>query len=30
VKTLYTTKLDEELLVPLKKKYSALFKKTDE
>jgi hypothetical protein len=25
VKTLYKTKLDEELLIPLKKKYPALF-----
>ena len=25
VKTLYDTKLDEELLIPLKKKYPALF-----
>jgi hypothetical protein len=25
VKTLYKTKLDEELLIPLKKKYPTLF-----
>jgi hypothetical protein len=30
MKTLYTTKLDKELLIPLKKKYSALFEKSDE
>jgi hypothetical protein len=27
VKTLYDTKLDEELLIPLKQKYTALFEK---
>jgi len=30
VKTLYNTKLDEELLIPLKEKYPALFEKLDE
>ncbi|MDO5841558.1 MAG: pentapeptide repeat-containing protein, partial [Methanosarcina mazei] len=30
VKTLYDTKLDEEFLVPLKKKYPALFEKPNE
>ena len=30
VKTLYTTKLDEELFIPLKNKYSALFEKPGE
>jgi len=29
LKTLYDTKLDEELLIPLKEKYPALFKKPD-
>ena len=30
VKTLYTTKLDEELFIPLKNKYPALFEKPGE
>jgi len=30
VKTLHDTKLDGELLIPLKKKYPALFEKSDE
>jgi uncharacterized protein YjbI with pentapeptide repeats len=29
LKTLYDTKLDEEFLITLKEKYSALFKKPD-